>query len=175
MHWTLVEDLRHLKWWKIPIQLGRTKDRKKERGNGKGSAPLAGSWRRGEVPTFREAPSWWGKQVGQRRSFRRSEGNATTSLWKARQSKICTHGLCWSPANPSVSPRVSTGVEWGWVLGSGVWRADPGTGQLLAVKRQPEGTGVRSSTTGNVCRKSLDHHRGKEPLVSDVQGLGPQL
>ena len=26
-----------------------------------------------------------------------------------------------------------------WVLGSGVWSVDPGRGQLLAVKRKPEG------------------------------------
>ena len=45
---------------------------------------------------------------------------------------------------------------WVWVLECGVWRADPGRGQLLAVRRQPEGTGVRSSTTRNAQGASPD-------------------
>ena len=57
------------------------------------------------------------------------------------------------PAYPSLSP-VSPGADRGWVMESGVWRMDPGRGQLLAVKRQHEGIGVRSSTTGNVFRRS---------------------
>ena len=96
------------------------------------------------------------------------------SLWKAGQSKNCTHGLYHSPAHPSLS-RVSPVVEGGWVLESGVQSADPGRGQLLAVKRQPEGAGVRSSTTGKVCRRSPGKHRNKVSLLSGTQGAGPPL
>ena len=74
---------------------------------------------------------------------------------------------------------------------SRVWRVDPGRGQLLAVKRQHEGIGVRSSTTGNVFRRSyrntsdfsrrsyrttsLGHYRSKVPLLSGMQGGVPPL
>ena len=61
------------------------------------------------------------------------------------------------------------------MLENGVWSADPGRGQLLAVKRQPEGTGIRSSTTGKVCRKSPGHNRSKASLLSGVQGAGPPI
>ena len=47
----------------------------------------------------------------------------------------------------------------------------PGRKQLLAVKRQPEGTGVRSSTTGKACRGSPGHHRSNA-WVSGAQGRG---
>lgn len=36
---------------------------------------------------------------------------------------------------------------------------------------QPEGMRMRKFTTGNTCGGSLDHHRSKEPLLSDVQGV----
>lgn len=39
---------------------------------------------------------------------------------------------------------------------SGVWSMDPGRGQLLAVKIQPEGTGVKNSTTGKVGEEVQD-------------------
>ena len=96
--------------------------------------------------------------------------------WSAegRTSKNCVHGLCCCPVHPSLS-RVSPGAEGGWVPGSGLWRADPGRGQLLAVKRQPEGTGGRNSTTWKVFRRSLGHYRNKAPLLIGVQGMGPPL
>ena len=137
---------------------------------------------------IRDQQPWWGaegeerflhsekqgKQLGQKRTFGRSEGNAATSLWKTGQSKNCVHGPCHRPAHLSLS-HVSLGAERGWVLESRVWRADPGRGQLLAVKRQPEGTGLRSSTTGKVCGRSPGHHRSKVPLLSGAQGVGPTL
>ena len=85
---------------------------------------------------------------------------------------MCVRGLCCSPAHPSLS-RVSPGVEGCWVLESGVWRVDPGRGHLLSVKRQPEGTGARNSTTGKVCG-SPGHCRSKAPLLSGAQGRGGQ-
>ena len=62
-----------------------------------------------------------------------------------------------------------------WVLERGVWRADPGRGLLLAARRQPEGTGVRSSATWNACVGNPDCHRSEVPLLSDAQGVGPPL
>ena len=92
-----------------------------------------------------------------------------------KQDKVRTvHGLCHHPADPRLS-RVSPVAEGSWVLESGVWSMDPGRGHLLAVKRQPEGTGVRSSTTGKVCRKSPGHHRSKASFLSGAQGVGPPL
>ena len=41
--------------------------------------------------------------------------------------------------------------------------------QLLAVKRQPEGKEIRSSTTRKVCRESSGHHRSKVSLLSGAQ------
>ena len=48
-----------------------------------------------------------------------------------------------NPALPTQPERVSTAADKGWVLECGVWRADPGRGLLCAVRRHPEGTGVR--------------------------------
>ena len=74
------------------------------------------------------------------------------------RTKNCMHGLHCSSAHSGLSCELPV-AEGGWVLESGVWSADPGRGQLLAVKRQPEGTGVRSSTTRKVCGKSPGYHR----------------
>ena len=82
-------------------------------------------------------------------------------------------------------PQPESCVSWcGQGLSDG--KKDPGRGQLLAVKRQYEGIGVRSSTTGNVFRRSyknisdfsrrsyrstsLGHHRSKILLLSGMQG-----
>lgn len=48
-----------------------------------------------------------------------------------------------------------------WVLESGVWSKTQRGDCEKAVEKQPEGTGVRSSTTGKVCRKSLGHCRSQ--------------
>ena len=63
----------------------------------------------------------------------------------------------------------------GWVLEHGVLRVDPGKGWLLAKKRQSEGTGVRSSTTGKVCGRSPSQHRSRAILLSGAQGAGSPL
>ena len=125
-------------------------------------------------PRAQRNPSQQGNQLGQKGTFRRLEGSAGDGLWKTGQSKNCAHGLCHSPAHPSLCHE-SPGAEGDWVLESGVWSVDPGRGQLLAVKRQPEGTGVRSSTVRKVCRSSLGHHRGKASLLSGMQGAEPPL
>ena len=53
-------------------------------------------------------------------------------------------------------------------LGPGkcVCRADPGKRELLAVKRQPEGTAVRIWRIRNVCGRSPGHLRSKMSLLS---------
>ena len=66
----------------------------------------------------------------------------------------------------------SMSADQGWMLDRGGGNTDPGKGPLLAVRRQPEGTEMRSSTSGNACGRSLDHHRSKVPLLSDVQRPG---
>ena len=70
--------------------------------------------------------------------------------------------------HPSLS-LVSPVVKGGWVLERGGWGVGLGGDHL---KRQPEGTGVRSSTTRKICRKSPGHHRSKVSLLSGTQGVG---
>ena len=109
--------------------------------------------------------------LGQRGSFGDSKDSAASRLWQARQSKTYMDGSCCSPACSSLSCE-SAGVERGWVLGCGVWRVDPGRGQLLAMNRQLERTGVRRSTTGKVCGRSLNRHSSRVPLLNSAQGAG---
>ena len=61
------------------------------------------------------------------------------------------------------------------MLEHGIWREDPGKGQLLAANIQPEGMGVRNSTTGKVCERSPCCHRSKAPFLSGAQGVGLPL
>lgn len=68
---------------------------------------------------------------------------------------------------------VSACMEGGCVLEYGVWRVNPGRGQLLDVKRQPEGTGV--SLTRKVSGGNLGHHRIKVLLLSGMEGVGQPL
>ena len=92
---------------------------------------------------------------------------------RQEKSKNCLHGLHHSSEHLSLSCE-SPVVEGVLVLESGVWNMDPGRGQLLAVKRQPKGTGVRSSTNGKVYRKSLGYHRSKLSLLMAHKGQGHQ-
>ena len=99
--------------------------------------------------------------------------NTATGLWKAGQSKNCAYGPCNSPAHPSLS-HMPPGVEGAgcWKLGFGEWTQG---GQRLAVKRQPAGTGVRSSTTGKVFGRNPGCYRSKVSLLSGTQGAEPPL
>lgn len=74
----------------------------------------------------------------------------------------------WSVPQPCASqlePCISC-CRGGLGAGKGVWRAYPGKRELLAVRRQPEGTAVRISRIRNVCGRSLGHHRSKMSLLS---------
>ena len=72
--------------------------------------------------------------------------------WSVKgKTKSCMHGLCHSPAHPSLN-HVSPVTEGSWVLEHGDYSEDSGREPLFAVKRQPGGAGVRSSTAGKVCR-----------------------
>lgn len=66
---------------------------------------------------------------------------------------------------------MSASVKRCWVLEHGIWREDPGKGKLLAANRQPEGMGVRNSTTGKVCERSPCCHRRRALLLSGAQGV----
>ena len=81
-------------------------------------------------------------------------------LWTAGQSKNCRPGLCRCPAPLSLN-HGSPVVEEDCVLESVVWNMDRGRGQLLTMERQPEGTGIMSSTTRKASRKSPGHHGSK--------------
>ena len=70
------------------------------------------------------------------------------------------------------------GVLWcTWQLGAATWGVEsrPAEGTTLAVRGQPEGMGLRSSATRNACGGSMDRHRSKVPLLSDVQRVGSPL
>ena len=56
-----------------------------------------------------------------------------------------------TPALPTQPERVATAADKGWVLECGVWRADPGRGLWLAVRRHPEGTGGREELCKQEC------------------------
>lgn len=118
-----------------------------------------------------ESPLKVGRLVGAERGLWGIRVECNNQSVEGR-SKNCMHDPCHSPAHLSC---VSPGVERGWVLESGIWRVDPGRGQLLAVKRQPEGTGVKSSTTRKVCGRNPGHYRSKASLLSGVQGVGSPL
>ena len=87
------------------------------------------------------------------------EGTAT-SPWPAGQSETYTDGPCPSPVGPSLR-HVSSSVDGGWALEGGFWRANLGRGLLLADRRQPEGMGVRKSTTRNARGGNVDHTEAK--------------
>ena len=105
-----------------------------------------------------------------------------SGAWKGAQqlvggrqdSETYTEGPCQSTALPSLR-QMSAGAHRGCVLEHGIWRADQGRGLRLAVRRQPEGTGVRSSTIRNAHGGSQDHHRSNVPVLSDAQWVGPPL
>ena len=63
------------------------------------------------------------------------------SMWREDRVRP-VHGIL-TPALPTQPERVSTTADKGWVLECGVWRADPGRGLQLAVRKHPEGMGVR--------------------------------
>ena len=106
-----------------PATLG---DLKTEEGSTSGEAPHWGwcelSWYRGEPHSL------W-------------EENMAASVWQ--QDRVRPLHRVLTPALPTQPERVSTTADKGWVLEGGVCRADRGRGLRLAVRRHPEGTGVR--------------------------------
>lgn len=50
---------------------------------------------------------------------------------------------------------------------------DLGRDQMLAVKSEPEGTGARSSTSVEVCRKSPGYRGSQARLLNGTQGWAP--
>lgn len=81
------------------------------------------------------------------------------------------HGTCHSCECPS-QICVFPGEEGGWVLESGVWRVDPGRGQLFVVEKEPGEVRRRGSTAEN-WRGSLGHLRGQVHCQVASRGQGP--
>lgn len=155
---------------KIPSQLGRMKERKIVKRNKKwGQQPW---WEAdGEENSLSQKclpTQQWGNELGQTRPFEGFKENAVDGLWTAGQSKNCRPGLCHCPAQLSLN-HVSPVVEEGWVLESVVWNMDRGMGQLLTMERQPERTGIMSSTARKVSRKSPGHHGSKSCGIKEVE------
>ena len=126
--------------------------------------------KRGEVSISRETPPWgelsWDRR-GASFSLGREDGNQ-----RAGQSENCTQVL--TPALPTQPEKVSSTADKGWVLEPGVWRADPGRGLWLAVRRHPEGTGGREELCKwDACGGSLNHQRSRAALLSDALRAEP--
>lgn len=94
-----------------------------------------------------------------------------SNQWQAGQT--CIEGPSHDNMCPSLKS-VSISVDGGWVLECRIWRAYPGRGQLLALRRQDEGTG-ESSTTRNAHGGSSDSHRNEAPQLSYMQKMGLPL
>ena len=92
-----------------------------------------------------------GKSAGTEKDLHGDQRRMQYGLWKAGQSKNCRQGLHCSSAHSRIELPV---VKRSWALESRLWSRDPGKAQLLAVKIQTEGTGVRSPTTGKVSEKA---------------------
>lgn len=93
-------------------------------------------------------------------------------LWTAGQTEL----QAWPVPQPCTTQPESCipVVEEGWVLESIVWNMDQGKGQLLTVESQPERTGIMSSTTREVGRKSPGHH-GSKSLLCGIKEVGLPL
>ena len=113
-------------------------------------------------------------QLGQKGSIRTLAESTATCLWQSGQSETYTGSLHYSSVCFKLS-WVSSGAHGSWVMPCGVWRADLRRGWPLAARGQPEGMGVRSSAARNACGGSVNRHRSKVPLLSDVQKVGPPL
>ena len=104
--------------------------------------PLGGAEGEERFLHLGKPPSPVGRSAGTEGELQELRGECSNWYWQARQSKTHTDGLCHSSACPS---------HWcGQGLGAGTWGLEsrPGRRLLLAVRRQPEGTRVWSSTTG---------------------------
>lgn len=150
---------------KIPLQPDRMKERKKEELGRDQHA-----WQEAEdeeVPALRKLLT-----VGKSGTFE-DWRNAVNAMWKAGQSRDWC--MVWGHS-PAPQPESCVSL-YGGGLGAGKWDLECKSreGQLLGVKRQPAGTGVRSTTAGEVCGRCLKHHRAKASLLSGMQGLEPPL
>ena len=121
-----------------------------------------------------DTPHWRREQLGQSGCFGRLGREPSGWLVASKHSETYTGGPCYGPTHLSLR-RVSAGEHGDKVLELGVWRTDPERGLLLIVRRQPEGSEMRSCANRSVHGGNLDRHRGETRLLSDVQGAGPLL
>ena len=70
---------------------------------------------------------------------------------RGRQDRVRPLQMVLTTALLPKPERVSTIAHKGWVLERGDWRADPGRGLWLAVRRHPEGTGGREELCKREC------------------------
>lgn len=134
------------------------KERKKKQEAEWDLAPQGGRCKRREGPVPGEAPSLAGLLPGTEEELE----NTATSLWQAGQSETSTGGPCHNPVHPSLRCVCRCKQAGCWNVGSGESR--PGESLLPVVTRKPEGIGGWSSTTRNICGRSLGCHRSKVPL-----------
>ena len=112
----------------IPKRIGKKKKKtcnnirwRKEVGR---DQDLTESWKWGEIPSFREILSQWGNQLGERQSFKGSEGNAAVCVRKDRVRSVyvaCAAALC-------IPAWVVCLLVWRG-LGAGKWSLEGGPGR----------------------------------------------
>lgn len=125
------------------------------------------NWRRGEVPAPRGPSLLWGDQLRQKGGLGFWRRVPQPSVAGGTERDVHRRAVC-NPAHLSLR-RVSASVDRGTGVEHGVWRADPTRGGLLlAARRQPEGIGVRSSTTRNAAGRSPECCRSEAPLLSEA-------
>ena len=172
--WTLAEDIRLLEAQEgsLPNWVGC----KKGKGRGEAAEWDMCPWAKNEdKEMFPCLGSTLDRQEGQWRQkgpFRRDRRRAQQPVHAGGPRETCAGG-------PQAAVRVTWpgGVfpyaYWGWGLGHGVWRADLGTGLLLAVRRPPAGWEWGSLKLGVLARRPRPSQKGGTKAVTR-KGRGPR-
>ena len=121
--WTLVKDFGHLKEQETcPYnQVGWKNKGRKKRSQKRDWQPWWEAEGERKSPHSDKFPHGGEISWEERETSRGSKEKTMDGLSKRRQSENCVHGLCCSPAHPSL------GCE-SYMLQSRVWNADPGRG-----------------------------------------------
>ena len=171
--WTLAENPGHLKGWERPPNslVGQKKEGERKRRSRMEAVALGGNWRWGESPALGDAP-WPAERSARTEGELQALGREHSPRRVAVRTEWDLHR--WSVPQFCVL-HTQLGVLWcTWGLDAATWSVEsrPAEGTALAVRGQPEEMGLRRSATRNACGGSMDRHRSKVPLLSDVQRVG---
>ena len=124
-HWQKISHFRKGK--KLPIYVGRAKEKTKNRDKriGMGPAPVGESCEGGKVSTHWEAPSLVEMGGGGGGSLGATEESAATGVQKAKQRDSCRGSVLTSTHQPERLVCSPAGAGGGWELRLGLQRSDP--------------------------------------------------